>query len=113
MPCGFRNFALSIGVVVSDTTSDTRIATDSVTANSRNSRPTIPPISRIGINTAISDVLIDSTVKPISFDPSSPRRTASCPLSRCRLMFSITTIASSTTKPVEIVSAIRLRLSSV
>src|SRR6185312_5785947 len=35
------------------------------------------------------------------------------PLSRCRVMFSITTIASSTTNPVEMVSAISERLSSV
>ena len=42
------------------------MATDSVTANSRNSRPTMPPISRIGMNTATSETLIDSTVKPIS-----------------------------------------------
>jgi hypothetical protein len=42
-----------IGVVVSETASETTmIATESVTANSRNSRPTIPPISRIGMNTA-------------------------------------------------------------
>ena len=45
--------------------------TDSVTANSRNSRPTMPPISRIGMNTATSDTLIDSTVKPTSRAPCS------------------------------------------
>ena len=51
--------------------SDTRMATDSVTANSRNSRPTIPPINRMGINTATSEMLIESTVKPISDAPLS------------------------------------------
>ena len=60
-----------IGVSVSDTTSDTAMAADSVTANSRNSRPTTPPISRIGMNTATSDRLMDSTVKPTSRDPRS------------------------------------------
>ena len=50
---------------------------DSVTANSRNRRPTMPPISRIGRNTATSDtMLIDSTVKPTSRAPASPPRTA-------------------------------------
>ena len=68
--CAFRNLALSIGVVVSETTSETRMAAESVTANSRKSRPTMPPISRMGINTAISEVLIESTVKPISREPS-------------------------------------------
>jgi hypothetical protein len=49
------------------------MATDSVTANSRNSRPTMPPISSNGMNTAISDTLMDSTVKPISWAPFERR----------------------------------------
>ena len=59
--------------MVSEIASDRMIATDSVIANSRNSRPTMPAISRIGINTAISEMLIESTVKPIS---CAPRRAA-------------------------------------
>ena len=31
----------------------------------------MPPIRRIGMKTAISDMLIDSTVKPISREPRS------------------------------------------
>jgi hypothetical protein len=82
-PCwGFRNLAHIIGVVVSDTTSDTRMAIDNVTANSRNSRPTIPPINRIGMNTATSEVLIDKTVKPISLAPRSAAATGCKPCSR-------------------------------
>ena len=74
-----------IGVVVSDTTSEIRIATDSVTANSRNSRPTMPPISRIGMNTATSDTLIDSTVKPTSRAPRERGlAAAACPRSMWR-----------------------------
>jgi hypothetical protein len=49
-----------IGVVVSEITIEIRIAIDSVIVNSRNSRPTMPPISRIGMNTAISERLIDT-----------------------------------------------------
>ena len=45
------------------------MATESVTANSRKSLPTMPPISRMGMKTAISEVLIESTVKPISREP--------------------------------------------
>jgi len=45
------------------------MATESVTANSRKRRPTIPPISRMGMKTAISEMLIESTVKPISREP--------------------------------------------
>ena len=55
-----------IGVVVSETTMEMATATLKVTANSRNMRPTMPPISRMGMNTAISEVLMESTVKPIS-----------------------------------------------
>ena len=57
------------GVVVSEMTIDTRMAVDSVMANSRNKRPTMPPISKMGMKTAISDTLMEKTVKPISFAP--------------------------------------------
>ncbi len=72
--CASRNFAESIGVVVSETTSETMMAAERVTANSRKSRPTMPPISRIGMKTAISEVDMETTVKPISFDPSIAAR---------------------------------------
>ena len=66
-----RNSAHIIGVVVSEITSEIMTAKDSVTVNSRNNRPRMPPISRIGRNTAISDRLIDTTVKPTSRAPRS------------------------------------------
>ena len=87
------------------------MAIDMTAANSRNSRPTRPPIRKIGMKTAISDTLMDSTVKPISCAPSSAARPTGRPSSRCRMTFSTTTMASSTTKPVAIVSAISDRLS--
>ena len=99
-----------MGVVVSDTTIEMRMATDSVTANSRNSRPTIPPISRIGMKTAISDRLIETTVKPTSREPFSAASIRDMPASRWRVTFSSTMIASSTTKPAAMVSAISDRL---
>ena len=40
-----------------------------VMANSKKKRPTMPPMNRIGMNTATSDSVIDSTVKPISLAP--------------------------------------------
>ena len=106
------NQAHIIGVVVSEMTSDIKTAADSVTANSRNKRPTCPPMNSSGINTATSDRLIDNTVKPTSRAPSSAALKRSMPASMWRLVFSSTTIASSTTKPVATVSAIRLRLLS-
>ncbi len=96
---------------VSETTSDTAIASDSVIANSRNSRPISPVISRIGRNTAISERLIDTTVKPTSRAPSSAACMRGLPFSMWRMMFSSTTTASSTTKPVATISAISERLS--
>ena len=63
------------------------------------------------MKTAMSEMLIDTTVKPISFAPSSAASSGCMPFSRCRVMFSITTMASSTTKPVATVSAISDRLS--
>ena len=61
----------SIGASVSDTSADTAIDAVTVKANSRNSRPMMPPISRSGMKTAISEMLIDRTVKPISREPLS------------------------------------------
>ena len=91
-------------------TSEIITATDKVTANSRNKRPTCPPINSSGINTATKDKLIDKTVNPTSRAPSRAALKRSIPASMWRLVFSSTTIASSTTKPVATVNAIRLRL---
>ena len=101
----------SIGASVSDTSADTAIDAVTVRANSRNSRPMMPPISSSGMNTAISDTLIDSTVKPISREPLSAASNGGSPSSMWRWMFSTTTMASSTTKPTAMVSAISDRLS--
>ena len=71
-----------MGVVVRDTTSDMMMAADRVTENSRNRRPTMPPISRRGINTATREVLMDSTVKVISRDPMRAASRGEWPISR-------------------------------
>ena len=64
------------------------------------------------MNTAISDRVIESTVKATSPAPTSAARIGAMPSSMWRVVFSSTMIASSTTKPVAIVSAIRDRLFS-
>src|SRR5580704_3208212 len=102
-----------MGVTVTDTTMDKAMETESTTANSRNSRPTTPLIIRMGMKTAISEMLIERTVKPISSAPLRAACIGFMPSSRWRVMFSMTTIASSTTNPVAMVSAISERLSSV
>ena len=63
----------SIGVSVTDTTPEIRIATQMVTENSRNSRPRMPPMNSTGMNTAASDSVIDTMVKPISLEPIERR----------------------------------------
>ena len=63
-----------MGVVVRDTTREIMMAADSVTENSRNKRPTMPPINRSGMKTATRERLMDKTVKAIS---RAPRNAAS------------------------------------
>ena len=69
--CERNTRAQSIGVNVSEINADITMVMAMVTANSRNTRPTIPPISRIGMNTAISENVIDMMVNPISREPLS------------------------------------------
>ncbi len=63
------------------------------------------------MNTATSDIDIERMVKPISPAPTIAAAIGALPSSICRAMFSIITMASSTTKPTAIVSAISERLS--
>jgi hypothetical protein len=60
-----------MGVVASEIASEITMEIEITMANSRNRRPTMPPINKIGMKTAISDTLIDSTVKPTSLAPLS------------------------------------------
>ena len=71
----------------------------------------MPPMNSTGMKTAVSDSVIDRIVNAISRDPSSAACMRVLPISMCRTMFSSITIASSTTKPTESVSAISDRLS--
>ena len=90
---------------MSDTNADTRIASETTIANSWNSPPITPGMKKIGMNTATSDTEMDTTVKPISFEPSIAARNGVSPFSMWRTMFSSTTIASSTTRPTASVIA--------
>ena len=95
-----------IGVTESDTAVEITIAKASVIENSVNRRPTTPPMKKSGINAAISEALIEITVKPICLAPSIVARNGVMPCSRLRNTFSIMTMASSTTKPTATASAI-------
>jgi hypothetical protein len=100
-----------IGVTVSETSMETAIEVVSTKANSWKMRPTTPPMKRMGTKTAISERLMESTVKPTSCAPCREASMGGTPSSMRRVMFSITTMASSTTNPVEMVSAISDKLS--
>ena len=63
--------AHSIGTRVSDTSADRTMVTDSVIANSWNSRPTTSPMNSSGISTAISETVSETMVKPICPAPFS------------------------------------------
>src|SRR5260370_38919329 len=65
------------------------MATLSTTANSRKRRPTMPPIIKMGMNTATSDVLMESTVKPISLAPFMVAAKGFIPASMWRGVFVI------------------------
>src|SRR6187401_2639353 len=67
-PCacdGLSSRLHSIGVIDSETMPDINTATPTVTANSRNRRPTIPSMNMIGTNTTTSEIVIVITVEEI------------------------------------------------
>ena len=99
-----------MGVSVSETKPDKTMATAIATANSRNTRPTMPPISSTGMNTAIRENVIETIVKPISRAPLSAASNGRIPPSMWRTMFSSMTMASSTTKPTDSVKASKVML---
>ena len=74
----------NIGASVSETSAETAMAAVTVSANSRNTRPMIPPIRRSGINTATSERLIDSTVNAISREPLRAASNGAVPFSMWR-----------------------------
>ena len=60
-----------MGVSVSDTTADNKMATAMVMANSWNRRPTTSPMNSSGISTAMSEMVSEMMVKPICLAPLS------------------------------------------
>ena len=73
-----------VGDSVKATNAEMTIVMVIVMANSRNSRPMIPPISSKGMKTAIREMLMDMMVKPISPAPLSVAAKGDNPASMCR-----------------------------
>ena len=93
-----------------ETTPEIRIAAQMVTANSLNNRPIMPLMNSTGMKTAASEMVIEMMVNPISREPFSAASKGVSPISMWRTIFSSMTMASSTTKPTERISAIMERL---
>src|SRR4051794_34736892 len=86
--------------MVNDTNADISTAAASVTPNSRNNLPTNPSRKITGRNTTASVMEVEITAKNISLLPSNAAWRIGMPCSNLRKIFSVTTIPSSTTKPV-------------
>src|SRR5690625_3566321 len=99
-----------MGVKLREINSDNKIATAKVTANSRNKRPITSLMNSNGISTATNDNVRETNVKAICCAPLRDACKGCIPCSIWRAIFSIMTMASSTTKPVAMVRAIKVRL---
>src|SRR3954471_22838080 len=86
--------------MVKDTNADINTAEASVTPNSRNSLPTNPSKKITGRNTTANVMEVEITAKNISLLPSNAAWRIGIPCSNLRKIFSVTTIPSSTTRPV-------------
>src|SRR6476659_7907853 len=86
--------------MVKDTKAEINTAAASVTPNSRNNLPTKPSKNITGKNTTASVMEVEITAKKISLLPSNAAWRIGIPCSNFRKIFSVTTIPSSTTKPV-------------
>src|SRR5258708_31680016 len=102
-----------MGVAVRETNSETMMATLRVTANSRSKRPMMVGKNKMGMKTAMSEALMERTVKPISFAPSMVAAKGFMPPSMWRAMISMATMAPATTKTVGMGGAMRKRMSRV
>ena len=101
----FANFTDSIGHNVSATKEETHTAKASVNPNSEKSFPACPGRKEIGTNTAASVAVVEMTANTISLVPTTAAARLRRPWARRRSIFSVTTIASSTTSPVAITKA--------
>ena len=97
-----------MGSSVKLTKSDTSTAKATVTPNWKKILPMMPPMKATGMNTATTAKVVDITARPISLVPSRAASSWVFPISRCRTMFSRTTMASSIRSPIASDSASRV-----
>ena len=97
--------AASIGQRDSATNEETATENAITKPNSENRLPTMPGMNETGTNTAASVAVVESTANTISRVPITAAARGPAPMARWRAMFSITMMASSTTRPVATTSA--------
>ena len=100
MPSFLLKYTFNTGVIVKETKADTNTAPAITTPNSLNKEPMKPCKKITGINTTASVIEVDMTAKKISLLPSLAASLSGSPSSNFLKIFSVTTIPSSTTKPV-------------
>ena len=108
-----RNQYASTGTMVIETSSEATRASATVIENGRNSSPVMPETTATGTNTA-TVVRVDAVTAPATSRTDATMSSGvsgSSPVSR-RLMFSITTIESSTTRPTATVIAASVKMFS-
>ncbi len=101
------------GVSVKATNSDTATAKATVMPNWKKKRPTRPFMVATGTNTATIDAVVARTASPISEVASMAACMGFLPICRCRLIDSITTMASSIRMPIDSESASMVMLLNV
>ncbi len=99
-----------MGQSVSATIDDSVTEKARTKPNSRNNPPTWPGRKESGMNTAASVAVVAMTAKNTSRVPSTAAARGPSPWPRRRTMFSRTTIASSTTRPVASTMASSVRM---
>ena len=93
-----------MGVTSRATSSENRMEMTAVQANCLKNKPTMPPINAIGKKTDTSAKVVASTASPISSAASMAASYGLLPMRKWRSMFSISTMASSTSTPTTSVS---------
>ena len=96
--------------MVSDTNADTNTAAANDTPNSLNNLPTNPSKKITGRNTIANVMEVDITAKNISLLPSNAACLTGNPFSSFLKIFSVTTIPSSTTRPVASTIASKVKI---
>ena len=98
--CARSSLEHIMGVSVSAISPENKTDAASAMPNSVNNRPVFPPMKDSGKKTETSTRVVAITAKAISRDPSREASNGSSPNSMRRWIFSSTTMASSTTRPM-------------